>query len=447
MNASVHPDALARRARSAKSLPAGLAVAALSLWGIAAADPAEFSAAVSASHTDNIQRLPDGGDAETVASLRTAVLLSDQSPRFEGRASAAGTFVSYLDDTYDDMFVRGFNGTGSLHVLPGTLSWVAEDSYGPILEDVLGGATPDNRDYVNRFETGPELRLRISDAMQLQVNARYEKTTYELDSQTDSNQTKGDIALVRALSRESSWGLHVAARHVEYPELDGAEFDTRQAYVELTSAPRRGVVTLDLGASNLQQQGVSTTTPLIKAGLNWKLTPRVLFGLYVGSEYQESTDRFTRLQNRVGTDPDETQDLTALAAPLKEQYVDLTFTFTGRRTTLLVGTTYSKEEFRSADILAEQRSTQVLLEGRRRFGPQLEGFVSAVHTKREFGRLGREDKDLNARAGLDWRFASSLSLAVLYEHDKRDSNAAGAQYTVGTVTAELLYAPRRREER
>ncbi len=421
-----------------RSLLAGAIGAALILAAPVQAAEVGWSAGVGVGHTDNATRVETDTVSDTIAALSGSLDLSHESRRVEASLVGHLTHLSYLDDTYDDDLLARAVGKLSFAFVPERFFWVVEDTFGQNAINEFQPVTPENRQNVNVFSTGPDAYLRFGSNFELRLSGRYGSTSYERSTQVDETRLLGEAELLRRVSATSAWGIAGSAARIEYDLPGNPGYDQQALYGTLQAEGARQDIRVDLGINQVADAGESYSDPLIRINWNRQLTPSWTMNLNAGSEYQNSSDRFVGSVEVPGGDSG-TGNVTISGIPSATYYGGVTFGFERPRTRLSAGARYSQENFiRSGQ---PDRDTWSLRAGAsRRFTPRVQGFVDAAFEQREFGglTLGSDDT-VSVAAWVDWGLGRTVFLTAGYRFEDRSSDGVGQQYTENLIYLSVSY--------
>lgn len=159
----------------------------------ALAEPVSVVMSLSSEYSDNIRRTSEKQDdivhtATVGASYRNQEGMLDQT--FDGSLG----FETYQNNTYGNDLTVDLSWLGMLNLIPQRLIWRFSENLRDTRQSSLRPNTPDNRERVNFFSTGPTYILPITNADRLQFNANYARTDYEESSQIDTYRYGGSVA-------------------------------------------------------------------------------------------------------------------------------------------------------------------------------------------------------------------------------------------------------------
>jgi len=393
---------------------------------------------------DNIQKLRSGGDNDTAGVARLSGSYENESRRHAERLWVGATYNNYFDNVYSDDIVAAMAGDLTLDVVEEVFAWGFTNNYGPTVQNPLDPQTPDNRSYMNVFSTGPSLVFGAGQRTRLEADALYVRTSYDdpIEQDPDTNQVTGDIGIVRQVSPETAWSIHGSAQHVSYDDAAYDDYDIYDGYLRYDGRSGRTSLTVDVGASNLDDVEGSDTKPLLRLAFTRQLTPMTSLSLTAGSEYQDAGATFARTQDAAGAPSiGENLDVTTLAAPLLDQYVGLAVNVQGVRTNLTFGANYSDQEYQSDSDLSDQKSYGVVVGATRQLSESLSASLQGAWNHDDYQSAGQDDNLYDLAATVSWRVGAHVSLTGGYWWEKQNSNENSLDYTASVIGAWVSYSP------
>ena len=116
-----------------------------------------WSLEAGAEHTDNVARAPVDEESETVGVGRFNIAVDAVRPRLTANIGANLEYRDYVDEAFQSELVGGLDGFVSYAFVPERFIWVVTDNYGQIANQRTLADSPDNRQNVNYFSTGPDI--------------------------------------------------------------------------------------------------------------------------------------------------------------------------------------------------------------------------------------------------------------------------------------------------
>jgi hypothetical protein len=376
--------------------------------------------------SDNIRR--SATDEQEGAYSRTGLLLGYQqhSQHLDASVNADIGYEHYFDNDFDDDVVGGLDGLAVLGIVPDRLEWLVQDNFGQVTSDPFVAVTPETRENVNFFTTGPDVLVRLGSASRLRLNARYSNVSYE-ESPFDNDRIGGGIGVERELSSAAVASLNVRTEKTEYDRGSG-DYDRREASLALTARGARTSANLEVGYTELgftdtdqQSDGL-----LVRLGLDRQLTSSSTLSLTLGREFSSAGDIF-RLQRELAGTSQHTQSVLLTSDPFTNRYATLRYEFVGRRTGLGFGLAGFDESYEST-VAADRRRTLVDAHVYRDLRSNLR-----VHL---LGRTSREEqpngpgdfREHGGVLGLSWQAGARLGLDLQLERINRNSDTGSGDY-------------------
>src|SRR6478735_2615031 len=129
--------------------------------------------ALGAIQSDNIARTSANEESGTVTITGLNLKYRENTRRIQADVEADVGYEHYLDGIFDDGVIGEADGVVTIGLLPESFEWYVEDQFTQARVDTFAADTPENRQNVNRFETGPDVQLRLTDALQFRFSGRY----------------------------------------------------------------------------------------------------------------------------------------------------------------------------------------------------------------------------------------------------------------------------------
>lgn len=394
---------------------------------------------VGGTYSDNVRRSALNEEDQTIARAGLRLDTSTETRGFEGRLLADLEYRDFLDDAFEAENFSSAEANALFKFAPDVFHWVVEDKYGMLRRDQFDPDTPDNRENINTFSTGPDLRLRISNRTSVEVTARYRHNWFET-SDTDNTTTSGSLALIRALSRNRSLSLNVSADRVEYDDEDlNSSFDRQTAYLSLNSQVSRGTLQFDIGVNELRDQGETFSGTL--ASLSWSRSLSEIsdFSLTYSRRFSDAGDFFARF-NSAGSDPQGPQEIIPSGDPFENERLSATYSYNRSRVRLSISAFFSEDEFQN-DADLDRRRTGGRLNFDIGLGSGWQIGSRLRYEDRDFGRSDRNDDYLSGTIELDRRLARTLWLSLQYTYNDRSSNVSGQEYTENRYSLLFRFRP------
>ena len=418
-----------------RNLLRALVAATLTMTTSAALADLGWSVSVGAANTDNANRVETGEVDDTIATAGAAVEYTHESRRVQASLEGSGTYLEYLDDTFDGDFLGNVDASLVLGIVPERFLWTVEDTYGQITVNLFEPVTPENRQNVNVFSTGPDFIVRLGTQTELRLAGRYSQSTYEDTDSVDDTALTGEIALVRRTSPAVAWSLVGSTSEVEYDLPGDPGYDLDSVFGRLQGEGARQTISLDLGATRVSDGDESYTNPLVRLSWNRRLTPSLTMDLTGGLEYRDTSDRFVA---GAGDASGGTVGVNVSGVPSESTYGGLTFRFQRPRTTLYAGANLVSEDYvRSGEL--DEEFWQASIGASRRFTQRLQGFADFRVENRDYSSSIGSDDTQTFSLRLDWAVGRATFITLGYRREDRDSDVGANSYTENLVYLSFSY--------
>lgn len=425
---------IGRRRSCATTAPATFAavLALLASSGALAAN-LDYELTAGYGHSDNIARVRTGEQEEDIASAGAQFSVDHRSPRLEADLVGDLAYFDYLGDTFDSELLGNVAGTARVGLVPERVEWLFADNFGQVLRDPFTPATPENRENINVFTTGPELALALGSQTRLLLGARYSLFTYE-ESPFDSDSVLGEVAIERSQSSSNSIALHGRVQQVRYDEdWLNADYDQAEAFLRYSAGGIRTFLTLDVGYSQIDREASTETenSPLLQLELSRRISASSTINLTAGSHYSNGGAAFAAAQTGgdidLGTTPGRQSTI-----PFRDDYGSLRWHYLRYRNDLSLAAEYREYSYEDAPLL-DQTLASIIGTAQRQLSPQMSVALNLLYATAKFDQPNRDYDDLGGGLSLDWSMSQHVVLSVTYEYLDRSSDLATTAYKENRV--------------
>ena len=419
-------------------LPRTLLIAA-ALAAPAAHGTTNYELLAGVSHTDNLLRDDNNGVGEEIAILGARLNLSGESRRYNGFLRGNVTYQRFVSGAFDSETRPDLHGFYEFQFIPDSFSWVFEDRFGQVVTDPFGADTLANRELMNRFVTGPNLKLGFFDTNSLDIVARYTDTRFEV-SDSDNQRISADIGLTRALSRHRSISVHATSENVRFDLPVYPDFDRRSAYFQFDSRISRGTLLARLGTNEVAYEFDTFDGPLIKFDLRYELTSTLRLNIGFDRNISDASDQFG-LSTVDGTAATVHQSITPIADTFETEQASLGIAQEKQQSSFNLGYYYAQDRYATETYLDATRSGISM-----GYGYALSSGwkfdISGFFERRDFDNVVREDDTYEVTVGLRRSLTRTLSLTLEYLRADRSSQDMTDTYIENRYSLSMSYRPR-----
>lgn len=391
------------------------------------------------SWSDNISRLPVNQDEGTLGIAALQLGYQQVSRRLETQVDANLSYEHYFDDNFDDGVVGGFDGTARLGIVPERFIWFIQENFGQVRSDPFAPTTPDNRENINYFTTGPDLVVNFGAATALTLSGRFSDTNYET-SDLDNEVYGGALALARELSGKSTVSLNLVGERTEFADTTvNTDYDRYQAFMRYAVRGFRTDLTVDGGYTELDIDNEKSDGMLARLSLVRRMSTASSLTLRAGTQFSNTGDLFRDDQSAQGVRLD-TASVIGTSDPFENRFGSLAYDYARNRTSFGFSVQYSEEDYENDTSFNRNLMTYGGYFSRQ-LSRDLDWRLYAQWSKEEFDESGFEDDELQAGTYLNWRVGRVVSLRLQYDRYDRDSTDPTTEYTENRVSLFATWSP------
>lgn len=424
--------------------------------------------------TDNVSLVPTNKVSQTIATVDADFDIKHQFSRLDVDAKGSFYDFDYVQGAYGNQLLGRFDGVGHYALVPQRLTWVLQDDFGQAALDPFLPTTPGNLEDINYVSTGPDLALRIGGTGFVDASMRVARATYQT-SPFNSNRLLGSLAAGLQLSARSSVSLNGVAERVLFDNtVVNGDFNRSSAYVRYEIQGARTELSVDLGATKINQDAssgtstiisgpnglpitvpvtipqsaYSTTGPLARIALTRKLSSAASLTLSGGRELTDGISSFGSIQGGaigvVGAAP-----AILTSSSYTSDFGSVEWRYARNRTTIGVSGHWEK------DVYVSQPQFDLTREGGE---INVQRRLSRAFTLQVLGRYYKTDypngtlltlaggspkfDDEIVAAVLSWRYGHALEVRLRAEHSSRITAGVDEGYRENRVFLTVGYRPR-----
>lgn len=419
---------------------------ALAIGMLCAAEArAEFNYEVSLSggRSDNIARTPANEIEEDIAAAEVEFSFYRESNRLSADAIGNLLYYDYLDDTFQSEIFGNLAADLAFRIVPERFHWYLSDNFGQVLNDPFMPATPDNRENINYFRTGPDVILPLGSQTRFRLGGRYGLTTYE-DSPLDSDTVLATATLERLLSSNSSVSINAGGREVNYDEASlNGDYTQTETYLGYEAEGARTNLSVELGYTEMDRDAATEKEDgaLLRVEVSRRLSASSVVMLSGGQEFSSSGEAFAAAQSGTGV---VTLPGRQTVQPFVNKHATLGYIFTRERNRFGLTGTWSDQKYDGQPAL-DQTLTTLTATFRRELSQRTALDLDCGYGNGDFEQ-GSNYTDVTAGATFEWRMTQSLSLGLTYDYYDRSSDLAAGDFTENRFWLSIGYSRGRPRE-
>ncbi len=380
-------------------------------------------------YTDNVNLTPSKS-SDTLALIG---LVGDvervNAPRLDYHLDSDIALVKYFNGAYDTQPFGYLDAFGEFKIDPGTLSWIARDTFTELIIDPFQPATPDNLENINYITTGPQLTLKPTLRTTITADATYsyvETNSKSPDYVNINNYRLGsDLKIERAFSNSLSAYVSGTYSAVRFSDtVDNTDFDYETGTAGITFGDARTVLGIS-GGYTVAQLKPTSTAPLPLPRLHLDYLPIVDLAVPPPADSQNpsGTNWSVSLSRLISP----TQRLALSAS---KQITDAANLFLlnlsqpvpgNNQTNLANGQPYTYRQY-SATWTYDTGRTRVTVNG-----------LEATSRYSLTPQYNHDTDQLNGLIARQLNSSFNLELGTLYEHD--NYSVGFSQHTLNVITS------------
>jgi hypothetical protein len=419
----------------------GVAVALLALAATSqsrADDQLGYDLLAGIGETDNVRLTPTDRRSDTIATVGFDLDWQEQRSLLDANVIGDMEYLDFLRHSYSPEVIGNLLANMQLNLVPQFLRWEFNDNFGQGNIDPAAPLTPNNRENINYFTTGPDLTMPLGAANEMLLEGRYSNVNYEV-SPLSSNRYSAGLGIRHELSSSSGISVNVQDEVIRFEDSTlNPDYDEQEAYLRYDAKGVRTRITFDVGVDRLKLTNETVSGPLARVEVTRQLSPSTSIVLTAGRDFSDVGNEFLLLQSLGGATLS-TQAVGASGDPFKQDYVTLGWNFQERRTTFGFGAGYFKLTYEDGDTLDEERTTGSA-HFSRRLTPRVEAGVYVSYVKEQFRNLlGGDYNELDATAQVTYRINSKFSMDVELARTRREDELDANSYTDDRVWLKFRY--------
>ncbi len=423
------------------------------IFGMISAEAADIGADVSVGvgYSDNITRTELDPVDDVIGILGLRFDLDQSTARIDANIRSNAYFLTYDKGTFDDEVIAAVAASVEISLIEERLNWYFGDYFGQQQIDVFQPVRPDNREDVNYFTTGPNIRLPLGVRTAFGADLRYTNVEYEF--RTDDNvRGSARVWLGRDISEARTLSINAFAESVEFDDPQFTQdFDRFEGFLRwdggagrnatgLAPAVGRNVFGIDVGYTELEVDLETASGYLVRADWTRTMTARSTLVMRAGSRYSDQGDIFGDYQN-VARGIGDTEDIDGDGRPFRNNFFDISYNTQRRLTWVSLQLGWSQEDYelgfdRDRDIFWGR----LVLE--RDFSDKTFVYLNSRFDVRDYKYdPPRKDDDLSIEISFGYRLGRRVTVALQYRYFQRNSTAAAADFKEHRGFLTFTYTP------
>ena len=398
-----------------------LIVGAVPLAAAAVETTGSVSAGVGVS--DNISRSPLKKN-QTIRTLGLQFGAKENSSRLRLDLESDLSYLDYPGSAYRGEIVGHLRGEAVLAIVPDRIDWMVRDVFGQTRRSLYDVLTPDNRENVNYFSTGPRVIIGLGDVANLLIAGTYTRNDHEL-RELNSQQYGVDVGLERRLSASSAVSLHVSRDHIVPDELANVDpYDRESAYLNYSLTGADTTVKFNGGGTRVLLNGSTQTGPMVELEVQRRLSARTQVFFSGGRQFTDEGAQMGASYVARWAPTIDTASQTRTTENFRRTHAGSGVGLQGARTSMVVDFSWNEDSFESNPALDRRRLTARSVVRRQLFS-RLGARAGGIWSTDSYVSSGLGIRELSVNAGLDLRLTRNLYADLDYDNYRTMPIATG----------------------
>jgi hypothetical protein len=399
-----------------------------------------LSLALGGIQSDNVARVSTNEESGSLATSTLNVKYRENTRRVRADVDADIGYEHYLDETFDDGVIGRADGAVTVGLVEETLEWTFNEQFRQARVDVFGADTPENRQNVNRFSTGPNARIRLNDELAIRLNGRFARVDYE-EAAADGDRYSGAAALVWQLGTAREASFNVSSEAANFDNASGnVDYNRDRVYLRYEAKDSRTEFSADLGYMRIEDDlGKKADGAMLDVLMLRRVSSNTRFSVNLGTRFSDSGDIVSLTP---GTDSGNLDPVVVLAnpQPYEGRFVNVGWAFDRHRTGMGAYVEYRQERYTGASLF--DRNMQIYgAYVNRRLTPRFELYARVHSSIEDFDNSSTSIKEKQGNAGLMMRLGRLTRIDLDALHRDRKSSNTATDFTENRLSLYLIWTP------
>lgn len=416
-----------------------LAVTLAACCGAPALADVSYTVEAGVGQSDNVTRVETGEVEESIGTAGLRLMIDTASPRLTSLVNVDADYRHYFDGSYDDEIVGTGDATLNFNLVPGRFTWLVQDSFGQALSDPFAPVTPETRENVNYFTTGPTFSMRLGDAAAVDLFGLYSNSQYER-SPFDSSRVMGGLTLSREGRQAGGLSLSLVTDSVEFDDQVGADFKRDSVFLGYSITGARTEIDLEAGYTWLRPDaGTESDAPRLRIDVTREVSASSTLALSLGTQLTDSSEMLRSATEFGSPAPGSgSAGVTSASDPFENTFASLDWRFARNRTAFSLGAHYTEDSFETQTLLDRSNITW-RASAERQLGARWIASLNAAWMDEEFDVAGVSAESRELGAALSWQAGRSLGLRLSAERFERETDEGTGEFQENRIFLSLEY--------
>jgi hypothetical protein len=388
--------------------------------------------------SDNVERTTTDAHDESLAATQLDLNFDTGTRRVKAQATADLTYLKYLQHTYDDDLVGRADGFGRFALVEDRVFWAVQENFGQARVDRLSALTPNNRENINYFSTGPDFAFDIGSTNFLDMNARWSNVNYEV-SPYDGDHYSGGLTLGHRLGDKTSLSLNGAFERFKFDDqVTNTDYDRTTAYVRYAAEGRRTTLSANVGVSQVDD-GATESSPLVQLEMTRIISAASMLSVVAGVQSTDAAESFRNHDAGAAGGGGMSEPETGTAQAFDRHYYGITWNYERHRSGLDFSWNRYDDKYNdpTSDLDVVRDDFELSLSRQLRANLRLSLLLWLIRL--DYPKADFVDNEMRTALGATWGIARSLALVFDLEHVERDPSGSATGFRENRAFISLEY--------
>jgi len=375
--------------------------------------------AFGAGRSDNVLRQGSSGTSATYTSLGADIDIVRTRRRLNMSVGSDLEYRTYSATGLDNERIGIIDASLEALAVPDRFSWFLGGRGGQGRTDPFGIESPQNRENINIFETGPRFTLPIGQRTNVRISATEGRRYFEVTDSLDSETSDVEAGLYRVLSSTARFGFVVSSRSTDY-QLDEYDNDIERAYVTYSRTLATGSASFSVGSNRADFETYTETGPYVSATWQREIGARSNFNATLVNQLIDAGDNidYDRLVVYGGNAGGIDESLLLTQDVFESTELLTSFSVRGTRTLVTFGASISEARY-TREVGLDNDVMRFSVGAERNLSSRMSAGLAIDYSNRDFVSRPQVDKDTFSELWVRREFAGPFSGRLGFRHNSR----------------------------
>jgi len=343
-----------------------------------------------------------------------------EAPRLTGRMDSNIEFRKYSAEGIDDEKLGRLDGDLDFKLAKDVFHWVFRETFDQGRTNAFAALGPGNRENINVFSSGPQLRLPLGQRTRLALGGTYSYRRYQDSQYVDSDALLYDLGVLRQITPTAEIGILASTNDVDYTDVTISPYKIDALNLRYSKTLATGAVLAEWGRNELHTPNAVSDSPFFSFQWFRDVTARGTLSIAAQRRLTDTGGLATPVRSDAPRPPQ--ADVLLSTAAVDRKSLSIGYSIAAPRTTISVSVAASDDHY-FGDATLDNRSTTGNFTLSRSPTARLRFGVSFDSLSREFNAstlASADDRERTTSAWVNRSLSRRLGIAFsLTRYDRR----------------------------